>query len=488
MPISFNNVPTTNRVPFVFVEFDNSNAIQGAQALPFRQLLIGTKLAAGTATAGQLVRVTSADQAKTLFGAGSVLAGMFEASFAHDKFTETWAMPLEDDGAGVAASGTVAFSGTATESGSINIMVAGRRVRVAVTTGDTATEVAAAVASDLNANTDLPVTASATTGTVTLTARNKGETGNDIDVRLNYYDGEETPAGVTATITAMASGANNPDLTNAIAALGDEWFQVFGCAYRDSANLDALRVELDDRWGPIRQIDGHAFFGAPGSVGTLGTLGNSENSKHFTFVPVQGSPTPAYELAAETAAIAAYYGAIDPARPFQTLAYAWLKAPKAADRFTQSERNVLLYDGISTYKVDAGDVCRVERLITTYKVNDAGADDASYLDVNTLMTLQYIRWDWRNHVLRKFPRHKLADDGVRFGAGQAVVTPKIMKAEAVTKFGDWETIGLVEGREQFKQDLIVERNAADRNRLDVLLPPDLVNQFRVCGTKIGFIL
>jgi phage tail sheath gpL-like len=138
--------------------------------------------------------------------------------------------------------------------------------------------------------------------------------------------------------------------------------------------------------------------------------------------------------------------------------------------------------------VNAGNVPVVERFITTYKTNAAGADDPSYLDVETLFTLQYIRWDWRNHVLRKFPRHKLADDGTRFGAGQTVVTPKIMKAEAIAKFADWELAGLVEGREQFKRDLIVERNVSDRNRLDMLLPTDLVNQFRVAGVKIGFIL
>ena len=91
-------------------------------------------------------------------------------------------------------------------------------------------------------------------------------------------------------------------------------------------------------------------------------------------------------------------------------------------------------------------------------------------------------------MLLRYPRHKLADDGTRFGPGQAIITPKIGKSEAIARFELWEELGLVEGFEQFKRDLIVERNAQDVNRLDFLLSPDLMNQLRVVGAQIGFLL
>lgn len=488
MTISFNSIPLANRVPFVFAEFDGSNAVQGPQILNFRALLIGQKTAGGTADANSLVLITSAAQAKTLFGSGSVLAGMFEAFFAQNSFTEVWAMPVADDGSGVAATGSIETSGTATASGTISMLVAGREVRAAVASGNNATAVATAISSAINAIADLPVTASALSGTVTITAKNKGTTGNDIDLRVNYYDGESTPAGLTVTITAMASGATNPSLSAAIAALGDEWFHLIGCALRDGSSLAALKTEMDSRWGPIRQIDGHVVTSASGTVGEMTTLGGTLNDKHLTVVATQKSPTPAYEVAAETAGIVAYYAAIDPARPLQTLGYQWMKAPARADRYTLTERNTLLYTGIATIRVSTAGAVTVERLVTTYRTNAAGGTDPAYLDTETLMTLQYIRWDWRNYVLNKYPRHKLANDGTRYAPGQAIVTPLVMKAEAVAKFRDWELIGLVEGFEQFKRDLIVERNASDPNRLDVLMPPDLVNQLRVLGTKFSWLL
>ena len=46
----------------------------------------------------------------------------------------------------------------------------------------------------------------------------------------------------------------------------------------------------------------------------------------------------------------------------------------------------------------------------------------------------------------------------------------------------------MENIEAFKEGLIVERNEQDPNRLDVCMPPDLVNQLRVVGMKISFLL
>ena len=42
-----------------------------------------------------------------------------------------------------------------------------------------------------------------------------------------------------------------------------------------------------------------------------------------------------------------------------------------------------------------------------------------------------------------------------------------------------ELEGIVENADLFKKYLIVERNASNPNRLDVLFPPDYVNQLRI---------
>lgn len=161
-------------------------------------------------------------------------------------------------------------------------------------------------------------------------------------------------------------------------------------------------------------------------------------------------------------------------------------APKLEDRETYDERNLLLFDGISTVNVTAGDQVQIDRLITTYQTNSSGADDSSYLDVETLHTLAYLRYSWTTRLKTRFPRHKLGSDGAQVGSGQAVITPQIGKAEAVAWFQQMQRLGLVEGLDQFKRDLVTERNATDVNGMDWLLPPDLINKFVVGRTKFQF--
>ncbi|NWB92332.1 phage tail sheath subtilisin-like domain-containing protein [Pseudomonas agarici] len=488
MTIGFDSIPGagTLRKPGVYSEIDNSKAVRGPQPVSYRRLLIGQKLSGGIAPANTLIRITSPAQADVQFGDGSMLSGMVRAVMAIDTYTELQVLPVIDNAAGVASTATLAFTGPATSSGTVELMIAGRRVSVGVISADTATAIATATAAAITATADMPVTALAATGTVTLTSRHKGEAGNTLDARVNYYTGQVLPAGVAVTISAFTGGSGNPDLGAALAALGDEWFQVWGLPYSDSATLATVKTELNSRFAWDREIEAHAFTAARGSQGSLGSLGDSHNNQHLVIMMANDEPMPAYEKAAETMAIAALYAAIDPARPIQNLQYAWCLAPAAADKFTNQERNLLLFDGIATSKVNNDGTMVVERLITTYKTNTAGGPDISYLDSETLFTLMYIRHDWRDYILRKYPRHKLADDGARYGIGQPVVTPVVMKAEAISKFREWERLGLVENMADFKANLIAERNESDPNRLDLLLPPDLVNQLRIVANKIQF--
>ena len=491
MPISFNTIPVDIRTPGVHVEIDNSGALKGLPGMPSRLLVIGQRLTAGTVAEAVPTRVLDAAEAETFFGRGSQLHHMFRALKANNKYTESWAIALDDAVAGAAAAGTITFGGTVTVAGTLNLYIAGVRIRVAVATTDAGSDVATNVVAAITAKTDLPVTA-AVNGTtpeqVDVTARHKGLNGNDIDIRVNYNVGEALPTGLTVAIVAMAAGTANPDVATAIAVMGDTWYTDIVVPYTDAANLTALETELASRFGPMFMMDGHAYAAATDTHANLTTLGNGRNSPHVTIMGNKGSPTPPCEWAAALAGVCAYHARIDPARPFQTLPLVGLLPPSEADRFTQTERNLLLFDGIATFKVDDGGRVLIERVITTYETNAGGVDDVSYLDLNILKTLAYLRYSVRARIALKFPRHKLADDGTRVDEGQAVVTPKIIRAELIALARDWEGAGLAENVDQFKTDLIVERDGTDVNRINALIPPDIINQFRVFAGRVQFVL
>lgn len=491
MSVSFNDVPSSLRVPFVTAEFDGSRASQGPALLPYRALLIGMKNSGGSAAANSLVKVTRADQLVALAGRGSQLHRMAQAWFAANQSTELWCGVLAEDAGGVAATGTLTIAGTPTAAGTLALYVGGRRITIPVATTDTPTTIATAIVAAVGNTSglkDYAVKAANAAGVVTFTAHHKGLEGNEIDIRVNYLDGDALPAGITATVVAMASGTVNPVLTGLITAMGDQWFHVIAHPFTDSISLTAIENELLSRSGPLRMIDGVAFTAKAGTFGTVSALGAGRNSRHSSIVRTNGSPTPPSEYAANVAAVVAYYSQIDPARPLQTLPLVWVKAPPEASRDTNNERNLLLFSGIATTRVAAGDVVQIERLITTYQLSAAGSADTAYLDVTTVLTLMYGRFTFRNRIASRYPRHKLANDGTRVGAGQAVITPLIGKAEAIAWFREMEELGLFEGFDQFKRDLVVERNASDPNRLDFLLSPDLVNQLIVGAAKIQFLL
>jgi phage tail sheath gpL-like len=321
-----------------------------------------------------------------------------------------------------------------------------------------------------------------------LSTINKGEHGNSIDVRLNPLPTDQFPAGISATVTAMSGGSLNPSITAPLDAIADTWFTDFVMPWTDATNISALEARLASNWGPLVQRDGHGWVGVSGAHATLTTLGAGRNSPNMSIIGARSSPTPPWQWAATFAHVSIAALAIDPARPVQTLQLPGLVAPLVSNRFTFQERDLLLRDGISTFRVNSADQVFIERAVTTYQTSPSGAEDISYLDVETIKTLSYIRYDLRAMIAQRFPRHKLANDGTAFARGQDVVTPGTLKAEIVARFKQWEAAGLVEGVDQFKQDIIVVRSESDPNRVDALLPPDLVNQFRVLAAQIEFLL
>lgn len=485
--VSFNYIPTNVRVPLFYAEMDNSQA--GYFTQNKRALLIGQKLAAGSAVANTPYLVSTTDMAKTLFGTGSMLARMHAAYRAQDAFGEVWCIPVADAGAGVQASGTITVTGPATAAGTINLYIGGQRVQVAVGASDAANTIAAAINTAINAATELPVTSTVATNVVTVTCRWKGTTGNDIailDSFRGFAGGESLPTGVALAYSGsgfLASGATNPTLTGTvITAMGDEEYDYVIHPYTDSTSLDAFQTEYNDstgRWSWSRQVYGHCYTALRGALGALTTAGGLRNDPHHTIAGIDADcPNPSWEYAAAYGGANALGLNVDVARPTQTLPLNGILAPRAGKRFLLTERQSLLNYGIATSYVSGGQL-RVERAITTYQKNAWSQSDPSYLDSETLHTLTEITRRMRNRITQKYPRHKLANDGTRFAAGQAIVTPSVIRGEIMAEYSDMEELGLVENAKLFAKYLIVERDSTNPNRINVLLPPDLVNQLRI---------
>jgi phage tail sheath gpL-like len=176
----------------------------------------------------------------------------------------------------------------------------------------------------------------------------------------------------------------------------------------------------------------------------------------------------------------------DPARPLQTLSLNTVKLAPLKDRFDTIELNSLAENGIATQKAGSDNQPMISRETTTYQLNLYGFQDDAYELVTTLATLARLIRNQRYVITTKYPRVKLADDGTRFGPGQAIVTPGIIKGELIAEYMMDMWNGLVENVAAFKANLIVERDPNDPNRCNVLYGPDLINQLRIFAVLAQF--
>jgi phage tail sheath gpL-like len=327
---------------------------------------------------------------------------------------------------------------------------------------------------------------------LTITAKFPGVNGNDIRISLNYHGaigGQILPPGLDLTLPAtgmLTGGTGVPDFTNAISNLGETQIEYLGMPYTDTPSLLAWESEFgfsdNGRWGWMRQLYGGIYSARRGSYSDLIAFGSGgRNSAQVSPMGFEvGSPSPAFEWTAAYTAKAQRALTNDPARPLQTLVLEGILLAPPDQRFILSEINLLATYGIATQLPSANGVNpMISRETTMYQVNLYGFADDAYELVTTLSTLAALMRNQRQIITTKYARCKLANDGTRFGPGQRVATPGIIKAELVSQYRVDMFNGLCEDIRAFKNHLLVERDTNNANRLNVLYPPDLINQLRI---------
>ncbi|WP_407529434.1 phage tail sheath C-terminal domain-containing protein [Methylobacterium oryzisoli] len=491
MAVSFSQIPPNYKLPGVSIEVDPSQA-----GTPVNQrfgLLAGHPTSAGTAPANIPIAVGTQANADALFGPGSMLAEMFRVWFALNKTTPLFAVPVPEPAAGVAATGTITATSAPSVAGTVYLYIAGLVVPVAIGSSDTTANVATKIAAAVNGATRLPVTAVAASNVVTLTAKWKGVTSNDIRIEdsvLGFYGGQFLPAGLALTYPAnnvLSGGTGTPDFTAAIANIGDVAYKFLALPHTDSGSLALWAGEYGfgdgGRWGPFRQSYGQIWCARRDTYSGHITWGPGNNYPVISCLAVEPqSPSPMWVWSAAYASRAAQALSADPARPLQTLTMdPVLPAPRAF-RFNKTQLNALAQNGLAIQGTDVDgtgtNVPQILREQTTYQRNTLGQADNAYELATTLSTLDEVFTRVRLTISSKYPRHKLANDGTRYGAGQAIVTPKTIKGEIISILRALEFEGIVENVEGSKAILVVERSSTDANTVEVLFPPDLINQLR----------
>jgi len=603
MTIQFNTIPQSNlRVPLFYAE------INGAQT-PYmainRLLLLGQMHAGGSATPGQPVHIQG--DPRTLFGPGSMLADMGRTSRANAPIQEIWALPMLDDIAGVAATGSIrpaiiqiqakargnaniaslaggapntldgvtlaagdtvlltaqttggqngiytvttlgtgangtwtrhtsfdaageftqgmvvqvtsgtlagnyelttagpyivgttvltftAYLGVATlvlVPSTVSVWVGDIEARAIVYTTDSSSTFATRLVAAINAIENRSVDAAidgANASKVLLTARHKGTAGNSIWLDTDYYGGGSPLAAAMCTFVQMSGGSGDPDFTAALATLGDDEFDWIVGPYTAATTVAPIQTLLNSvsgRWSPFKQLYGHYLGVRSDTVSNLMTHGVTFNDPNISCFGAYRAASPNWKWAAALGGRMAAHLAEPPelSRPLHTLDLIGILPPKLpSNRPDQTDRQSLYWAGISSYHVDGKTkTASIDRIITSYRLNEWGSPDGVWLDVETRAQVMYSIRAIKAAITGNHGRSALMDENPEGLEG--ITTPATMRATIVHEYKRQNRLGVVENPDLFDELLIVERNSVDPNRIDVMLPADMVNQLRIVAVN-----
>ena len=411
----------------------------GAENLPRKILAIGSYGAAKTGIADEVPQlILNPSDAGNRYGFGTMLHRLIKFAFAGSNGVELWASPQAELGGAVVATGTITITGASTKSGTLHLYIAGDYVPVTIANESAVADTATAIAAAITADQDLPVTAVAALGVVTITAKSLGTWGNDIIASMNEGFNQETVAGIAVGIVAMSSGASIPDITDALNGLGtgddanENWFTDVVQGYGQlTANLDAIltyvgagnvATGLYDKLvaRPFRVLTGDNVASSGGLSALVAIGGARKSDRANGIVAVPGSPNHPSEIAAVAIGVMAKISNNRAAQSYIGQLLPGIIPGTSSERWTSAydSRDTAVKAGISPTIIKSGAVY-LQNVVSFYHPDDVPVSSNLYRSMRNIAIVQNIL----NSITVNFEQEKW--QGISIVADVAKVTNSV---------------------------------------------------------------
>lgn len=474
-------IPASVKVPNVFVKVSLGVGAQSPAAGGKKVLLFGNKTSAGSQAVETPVAVTSPDQARELFGAGSELHLMCAAALDAYPAIQLYAIAITE--AGTAADHDVIFSGTATAEGSVIIEHMGQQVIADIAIGDAAADVASSVEAAIDAISDWPITASTSTATVTIAAKNTGPRGNLLSVKVTLENGTGISISSGDGFNYLSSGATADDPQNALDAVAATRYHYLVAPYQDATGLADFKTHVDDLAEPLEGKRSRLIAASIDTLANTTTVATGLNMPRGQMIWHYNAKQPPSILAAIAAAELAEAYETDPAFNTDGLRMRGaLPQESEADFPTFTEQNSALNNGISPLNSRAGEVSLV-RAVTTYSQDDNSNPDFRVIDVHYVEVADY-EADWlESNWSARFGGSKLGVDVAGEVPDPGVATPNTIKdwIYAHLKDDEGELIVNVDAR---AAELVVEADEDTPGRVNASVPIDCIELLHQGGFDV----
>jgi phage tail sheath gpL-like len=503
MAISFNDVGPNVRASKNFIELAGVKKSFADLFIPPTGGLIGQYDVSKTATVDyEPVKVVSADDVGSKFGFGShihrqalrIPPGVFLQGGG------IYAFPLPE-AAGTAATDTITFTGTsATSAGTFYFLIAGDLIQVAVSIGDTPTNIGDALVAATTAKQNLPITNTNSSGVVTNLCKGKGTYGNQIKVVINPsgdVQENKNPAGITVALGNadgfLSTGATDPSVedvffSSGLDHLGDRWYTAFTMPLTDTANIAFHKASGELRKDPAVN---RMFVSIGGYIketyAAALALPAVTNSEWVSQVWENRAHSPAFELSATLFGQYLNEQNQAPNRPYKTLATGIQVDTSSSDE-SYDKLDALFRAGMGYCKIDSSGVSRFGDQALTYRTNDAGGDSEEWFDLVSISTRQAKAYSLEQLFLTDKYQRAVVVTNDDVTAVDYAIAPKDVVADITKLIEDlWAPNAWTKNVETVIEGITAEINDANNARIDAELTDDEAKTLRIIALKYAFL-
>jgi phage tail sheath gpL-like len=448
-------IVTSDKTPRSAIAFDKTSGVKQVADTARAELLVGQRLVAGSQAVNTPVDIYRETAGEALFGQGSALDVAIKAAFKAHPYVKLTAVAVDDAIGSVAATATLTFAVNAAYDGYYALRVMGVTVLIPITKADTPTVIAASGAAAINAIKDLPVTAAAALGVITLTARNKGALGNGIQLRGDF---SRSDIATTATLSgpSLTGGAGVASLANALAACAGARYHVVVPLLDDSASGQAARDHVEMQSDGEHGLGEISIQAINGTLSTATTLSAALNGYRSQIYATNASESWFVQIAAAAGAVESSEEVAT--RPRNTLELKGIIAPPVASRWLyHTETRALLDNGVSPLVVRPGERVSILRAVSTYTRNASGDPDYSVLDITTALGFDYFRDNIALMFDTNYARSRWAEDQAEDDLPPDVATPSKVGLDLLNVARDMEALGIVSHVEQHAAEFVVNK-------------------------------
>lgn len=473
-----------SRVTGVAVKYKNFNT-GSVQMLPQRLAVIGVGNHDVTYTTEKYECKGNASEIGEKYGYGSPLylaaLQLFPLVGKGAGFPVTF-YPLAEASDAVQAEGKIEVTGTAVESGSIQVVIGGQKATVVIASGDDASAIYSKMKDAVSSNIAMPVTCNAEEDGLVLTSKAAGEVGNLVKTRVI-----SSITGLTFSITELTGGVKDPDVTPALSAIGEIWeTAVLPCFdYKNNDRLDVCYLYGKGRWDDFEKKPLLVFWGCTDDYETRTNVTDKRPDDFINALLTSvGSPELPYVVAAKYLVNDVLTTANDnPPQGYKGKAEG-IEAGDDSLQENYNTRNASVGKGAST-NIKSGEVAELCDVITMYHpVSEGKYPSRRYVvDIIKLMNIVYnVRLIMEADDLKGAPL--IEDETVT--SNKSAIQPKTVKTWFLNLANSLADKAIIQDVKTTKDGMEVAIDSENPKRLNVVFPVKLSGNVEVTSTDIYF--